>query len=187
MKNRTYWQAVERIVTIIAQELPELKEPILCILAGGSAVHYYVNERVSHDVDIEFTKRILLPGDVVVSWTDSNGKVEQLSLDRNYTSALGLMHPDYIIDAVDVGHFEEKLILKVLSPVDLAVSKIARFQDNDQNDITMLARFGFLNVDKFRLRAEEAMAYYIFPENFIRANIEKACLLIRENSVQKTI
>jgi hypothetical protein len=185
MQNKSYWQAVERIVEIIAEELPELKEPIECILAGGSAVHYYVSERVSHDVDIEFSKRILLPGDVVVSWTDDNGKVERLSLDRNYTSALGLMHPDYISDAVDVGHFEGKLILKVLSPVDLVVSKIARFQDNDQSDIAMLARFGFIDENEFRVRAEEAMVYYIFPENFIRANIEKACQIIKENSPTK--
>ncbi len=182
MQTRSYWQAVERIIEIIAQELPELKEPIECILAGGSAIHYYVHERVSHDVDIEFTKRILLPSDVVVTWNDDNGKIEHLSLDRNYTSALGLMHPDYIKDAVEVGRFEDKLILKVLSPIDLVVSKIARFQDNDQSDIAMLARFGFIDEDECRLRSEEAMVYYIFPENFIRANIEKACQIIQANT-----
>lgn len=180
-----YWHAVERIVTIIANELPELKEPILCILAGGSAVHYYVNSRVSHDVDIEFTRRILLPNDVVVSWTDDNGNLEHLSLDRNYTSALGLMHPDYIDDSVEIRCFESKLLLKVLSPVDLAVSKISRFQDNDQSDITLLSKFGLIDEDEFRDRAEEALTYYIFQKNFIDANLSKACQIIKENSKPK--
>jgi len=92
------------------------------------------------------------------------------------------MHPDYIKDAVEVGRFEDKLILKVLSPIDLVVSKIARFQDNDQSDIAMLAKFGFIDEDECRLRSEEAMVYYIFPENFIRANIEKACQIIQANT-----
>jgi hypothetical protein len=181
-KNKTFWSAVEEILSIIAKELPDLPEPIQCILAGGAAVHHYVHDRVSHDVDIEFSKRLIWPEEIITTWETAEGKTEILSLDRNYTSTLGLMHPDYAENAIEIERFDNKLALKVLTPTDLAISKVARFQDHDQSDIAALARFGLLDEDEFKAKAEEAMRYYLFPKNFISRNIEKACRIIQENS-----
>ena len=46
-----------------------LREPIKMFIAGGMATHLYTQDRVTTDVDAEFSKRILLPRDVVV-WRD---------------------------------------------------------------------------------------------------------------------
>lgn len=45
----------------------------------------------------------------------------------------------------------------VLSPVDLAVSKIARFADNDKEDIAALVRLGLTTADEVEQRATSAL------------------------------
>ena len=53
------------------------------------------------------------------------------------------------------------MVLHVIDPVDLAVSKIARFSDRDQDDIGALATRGLINPDKFAGRVEEAFRYCV--------------------------
>lgn len=50
-------------------------------------------------------------------------------LKSDYNSSFALMHEDYTKDAVPIEFGLKWLLLYVLSPVDLAVSKIARWAD----------------------------------------------------------
>jgi hypothetical protein len=51
--------------------------------------------------------------------------------------------------------------LFVLSPVDLAVSKIARLADNDREDIQALVRLGLTTAQAIEQRATSALAGYV--------------------------
>ena len=67
-----------------------------------------------------------------------------------------------------------------MSPVDLAVSKLSRFEDTDQADIRSLAAEGLLDVAKFRKRAEEALPGYVGPADRVRLPLRLACDIIKQ-------
>jgi hypothetical protein len=50
------------------------------------------------------------------------------------------------------------LEVRRLSPVDLALSKIGRFEDLDRGDIATLAQDGLITERAVRRRAEEALS-----------------------------
>lgn len=176
-----YWKAVEEVFRRIQAQLPEhLNAPIVAHLAGGAAVHYYTGARVSRDVDVEFSRRLLIQGDINVIYQDEAGQTRSVYWDRNYHSALGLMHADFAEDARTIGYFGPHLLLKVLAPLDLAVSKLARFQDHDRADIESLAQAGLIAAADLERRAEEALADYVGNDFFVRHNIRDAVALIRQ-------
>jgi hypothetical protein len=51
--------------------------------------------------------------------------------------------------------------LYVLSPLDLAVSKIARFADNDEEDIAELVRLELTTANAIEQRATSALGGYV--------------------------
>ena len=69
----------------------------------------------------------------------------------------------------------------MLSPVDLAVSKLSRFDEEDRNDIRRLAQVGLLEEKEFRVRAGEALATYVGQRDRVRLSIELACKVIAES------
>lgn len=71
------------------------------------------------------------------------------------------MHEDYLDDSIPVDLGVDQIRVYVLSPVDLAVSKIARFADNDKEDIAALVRLGLTSADEIEQRATSALAGYI--------------------------
>ena len=65
-----------------------------------------------------------------------------------------------------------------VNKVDLAVSKIARFQDQDRADIAALARHGLLDGAAFQTRVEEALDHYVGDARWVRYNLRDARALI---------
>jgi len=108
------------------EERLSLSKPLTVYLAGGMAVHLYTAKRVTTDVDAEFSGRIIIPNDLMVEVTLEDGSPQVIYLDTNYNSTFALMHEDYQDDAIPVDLGFEHIQVRVLSPVDLAVSKIAR-------------------------------------------------------------
>jgi hypothetical protein len=68
------------------------------------------------------------------------------------------MHEDYLNDSIPVDLGTDRIRVHVLSPVDLAVSKIARLADNDKEDIAALVRLGLTTADEVEQRATSALA-----------------------------
>ena len=94
-------------------------------------------------------------------YRDAGGSLRTLYFDRQYNDTLGLMHPDAQRDSLPIdvpGVDPKRLRVRVLAPVDLAVSKLARFADPDRADIQALARAGLLSAGDLRKRAERAGA-----------------------------
>ncbi|MDO9015685.1 MAG: hypothetical protein Q8S73_33825 [Deltaproteobacteria bacterium] len=163
----------------IARTLPVLAEPVVAIVVGGTAVHFYSPLRVSSDVEAIFSHRLLLPPDLVLRWTDDDGASRTLVYDPGFFRDLALIHPDHERDAVDLDIvLSGRLRVRVLSPVDLALSKLARWGARDQSDVETLARAGLLTVEALRARAEEALSYFVGDTRWVRMHIEQAATIV---------
>ena len=148
-------------------------------MAGGKAVHLYTANRVTTDVDAEFGGRVHLPNDLLVEVTLEDGAQQVLYFDANYNSSFALMHEDYLDAAIPVDLGLDRIRVHVLSPVDLAVSKIARFTDNDKEDIAALVRLGLTSADEIERRATDALAAYVGRLSMLKQNLRDAVALAR--------
>lgn len=186
-----YLSAFAGIVSRIQQTLkgsrPEVF-PIRMYVAGGAALYLLTGVRVSADVDAVFSKRVLFNEEIEVSYRDPDGRARLLYLDRNYNDTLGLLHEDAHEDSrpIDIPGIDKKLIdVRVLSPIDLAVSKLSRFADQDREDILLLAKEGLIDSASLRKRAKEALAGYVGDLNPVRSSIDVACRLIESTQPPK--
>ena len=179
-----YWRAFAELMSRIEAALGNYKgPPIPVYIAGGAASHIYTGSRLSADIDATLGRRLLLPDDLQVMYKAEDGKHRTLYFDRQYNDTLGLMHEDAQADSVSIdvpGVNRKRLDVRVLSPVDLAVSKLARYADPDQEDIKALARAGLLDSTQLRRRAEEALVGYIGRLNDVHISIDQACRMVDE-------
>lgn len=165
------------------EERLELQQPLKVYLAGGMAVHLYTAQRVTTDVDAEFGARLILPNDLIVPVQLEDGSEQVVYLDTNYNSTFALMHENYLDDAIALDLGLAHIRLFVLAPVDLAVSKIARFAENDQEDIAALVRLGLTNAAEIEERATSAMVAYIGSLTMLKLNLRDALALAREQII----
>ena len=131
------------------------------------ATHLYTGGRVTSDVDAEFSKRIVLPRDLLVETPDGN----MLYLDPTYNSTFALLHEDYMKDAVSVPIGTQHIDVYVLSPVDLIVSKIARYNGPDPEDIARLIEHLDIPAEDIETRALQAMSGYVGNLDYLRMNL----------------
>ena len=177
---RAFAEVLSRIQQSLKGSRPDVF-PIRMFIAGGAALHLLTGARVSEDVDAVFSKRVLLNDDIEVAYRDADGRARLLYLDRNYNDTLGLLHENAHKDArpVDIPGIDKKLIdVRVLAPIDLAVSKLSRFADQDREDILLLAKEGLVDAAALRKRSEQALAGYVGDLNPVRNSVAIACRLI---------
>lgn len=167
------------------EERLSLRSPVNVYLAGGMAVHLYTASRVTTDVDAEFGGRVYLPNDLMVEVTLEDGTQQVVYLDTNYNSTFALIHEDYLDDSIPVDLGMDQIRVHVLSPVDLAVSKIARFADNDKDDIAALVRLGLTSADEIEHRATSALAGYVGGQAMLKLNLRDAVALAREVEIER--
>ncbi len=83
---------------------------------------------------------VALLGDDAYVFTDEEGVVQMLELDTSFTTTLAPLHEDYedrvvrLVSQSSVPNVE----VYVASALDVAISKLGRFGDRDQNDIQTL-------------------------------------------------
>ncbi len=178
-----FLHAIRQLVAKIETSIPKVNEPIKMYVAGGAAVHFYTAYRVSADVDAIFSRRLLLPDEVEVVWQGEDGKPRLLYLDKQYNDTFALMHENYdraAIPCAELNAGKRKIHVYFLSPVDLVVSKLSRYEAVDQEDIRALAERGLVSADAVRMRAEEALGGYVGEMSRIRNSIKLACKSIDE-------
>jgi len=179
-----YRSALHQILARVQQTLEGSQPgvfPIRMYIAGGAALYLLTGARVSEDVDATFSKRVLLGEDIEASYRDADGRARLLYLDRNYNDTLGLLHQKAYEDSrpVAMTGIDKRLIeVRVLSPVDLAVTKLARFGDQDREDLQLLARKSLIDSRALRKRAEEALGGYVGDVESVRNSIDIACRVI---------
>jgi hypothetical protein len=179
-----YVAAFRDLVARIAESLqgvPSRLLPVKMFVAGGAALHFHTGERVSVDVDAVFSRRLALPDDLDVTYRDVDGSTRLLYFDRQYNDTLGLMHEDAQEDSLPLrlpGIDAKVLDVRILTPVDLAVSKLGRFTEQDRADIIALARRGRLTPQDLNARATQALEGYVGDLQRVRGNIATAVKLI---------
>ena len=159
--------------------------PVRMYVAGGAALYLMTGSRPSEDVDATFSRRLILGEDLEVAYRDADGRARVLYLDRNYNDTLGLMHEGAYEDSLPVtipGVDPAFVEVRILSPVDLAVSKIARFSEQDRADLELLARTGRIDAKSLRRRAEEALGGYVGDLASARTSIELACRIVEDSA-----
>jgi hypothetical protein len=177
-----FTELVQRIAAPLGA-LPRLSLPIKMYVAGGAAMHFYTGERVSNDVDAVFSKRIVLPSDLEVTYQDPDGAARLLYFDRQYNDTLAIMHEDAHDDSVPLtlkGIDASILDVRLLAALDLAVSKIGRFSGQDRDDITTLGRQGLIKSAGLRRRAEQAMENYVGNLDTLKGSINLACRIVED-------
>jgi hypothetical protein len=181
-----YVDAFRQVVARIAASLkgaPASALPIKMFVAGGAALHFYTGERVSRDIDAVFSRRIALPDDLDIAYRDADGAARLLYFDRQYNDTLSLMHEDAQDDSIPLaldGIEAGVLDVRLLTPLDLAVSKISRFTERDRSDIASLARYRLISSAALRQRAQEAVACYVGSIDRVRGSIESACRIVED-------
>lgn len=173
-------EVASRIASTLTQ-LPKRTLPIRMYVAGGAALHFYTGQRLSDDIDASFSHRIALPENLEVAYAGADGTAQLLYFDRQYNDTLGLMHEDayddsqpLTLDGIDPGVLDVRL----LSPLDLAISKLGRFTDDDRDDIAALARLKLIDSNSLRSRALEALGGYVGDTKRVQGSIEIAARIL---------
>jgi hypothetical protein len=180
-------QIVERIAKSVAP-LPPGTGPVRMYVAGGAALHLYTGERISRDIDATFSHRIALPENLEVSYRDADGAARLLYFDRQYNDTLGLLHEDAYEDSVPLvlsGIEAQVLEVRLLSALDLAVSKLGRFSMQDRDDILALARRRLITSTALRRRAEEALQGYVGDTRRTQGAIDAAVRIVADLEVHR--
>lgn len=175
-------EIARRIQASVIGSSRKRKDPVIMYVAGGAAVQFYTGARVSLDVDAAFSSRVLLPEDLDMSFRGPDGKARMLYFDRQYNETLGLLHDQAHADSRPLkieGLNRSVLEVRLLSPVDIAVSKIARLEDHDKADIRSLAAEGLITEKALRQRATEALAGCVGDDARVRDSIDIACGIVR--------
>lgn len=136
-------------------------------------------------MDATLSLRLHLPNDLEEAYLDSDGNPASVYLDASYNDTLGPRHENAFQDssAVEiVGIDPAKVDVRVLAPMDLAISKLGRFSDLDQDDIAAMAAAGLIDAGAFEKRAVEALGYYVGYPQMPRMNLADALKLIRTNA-----
>ncbi|MFM1886794.1 MAG: hypothetical protein RL026_1951 [Pseudomonadota bacterium] len=176
--DSAYVAAVARIAARIAgvlRDVPPQVLPIRMIIAGGTALHFHTGARTSLDIDAVFSHRIALPDGLDTVFVDADGHSRVLYLDGQYNDTLGLMHEDARDDALPLslpGVDPALLDVRILTAVDLAVSKLSRCSDQDVADIRALADRGLVTAQALQARAGEAMGGYVGDLKRLEGNLQ---------------
>ena len=186
--RREYVAAFRELAARIAaslRDVPPRALPIRMYVAGGAALHFHTGERVSVDVDAVFSRRIALPDGLEVAYRDEDGSARLLYFDRQYNDTLGLMHEDAQDDSIPLTleDIDSRVLdVRILTPVDLAVSKLGRFSEQDRADIAALARRGLVSATDLERRALDSLEIYVGDTQRLRGNIASAVNIVTANN-----
>lgn len=172
-----YVAAFGELMQRVARSLegsPRRLLPVRAYVAGGAALHFYTGARVSRDIGASWSRPVALPDNLQVAYRDVDGAARVLYVDTQYNDTLALMHEDTHADSVSLQLRQVDpavLDVRLLSPLDLAVSKLSRFSSQDREDIESLARAGLLDADKLLTRATEALEAYVGDTSRVKGSI----------------
>lgn len=184
---QAFAEIASRLQKTIKASAAKSQLPVRMIVAGGAAMHFYTAARVSTDIDATLSKRVLLPADLDVAYNSADGTTRVLYYDRQYNDTFALIHEDANNDSLPLalpGIDAAILDVRLFTPVDLAVSKISRFAEHDQEDIKSLARCALIDAESVRIRAEDALVGYVGEMQRVKTSIKLACTMIEKINIK---
>jgi len=179
--RKAFAEIMSRIERALGRNRPE--KPIIVCVAGGAAMQFYTGERYTDDIDAKIMARVIISdaGNLQVAYRGRDGHARLLYFDTQYNDSYALLHERAYDDAVPIaleGVNPRRLDVRLLTPLDLAVSKLSRFSEQDQGDIRALARAGLIEPDSLRRRAKAALSDYVGNLDRIKNSIDIACRLV---------
>ena len=154
------------------------------IVFGGCAVHIHTQSRGSADIDAEVASHGLADKSEILgilcgepySFFDEDGIAQLLEFDTRFTTALAPLHEDYVdrVTRLKTQSSSPFIEVFVASPIDVAISKLGRFAENDQADIQSLLRLPRVDVREFERLAEEAIDYYVGEKSRVQGSLRIA-------------
>lgn len=148
---------------------------------GGCAVHLLTHARGSADIDAEIVASERLLHDEVIRVLDQPEYYEEgtedltLEFDANYNTTLGPLHEDYQERAICLDGFEgdQPLHVYVAAGVDLAISKLGRYTDQDKADIEALIEHSRFDVSEFERLGRQAIDYAVGNRSGMLSHLEQ--------------
>jgi hypothetical protein len=165
----------------LSRRLGDLQVPLHAYIAGGFAANYHTGVRLSGDVDIKWSHRVAIPPDMeifTVADPEVPGEAIAVTMDAGFSDTLGLYPPDWEEAAPAIARVGD-IVIHMIAPLDLAVSKLARLAGRDRDDIRALAEQGLIGGDGLVARAEEALGLYVGDTGFIQGNLRDAVEMVR--------
>ena len=164
----------------ISLRLGKLGIPVHACIAGGMAVNYHTGYRMPSQVEMKWSHRVPIPPEML-AFPIPDPHVEDetiiVSLD-GLSDVQGSYPPGWEQAAPEISRAGQ-IIIHVMTPLDLAVSMIARSSDLDREDIKVLAQAGLIRSADLEERAAEALRQYAGDTTFIMTNIRDAVDLVR--------
>ena len=172
---------ITRHLEHLSETLGKLSHPVHAYIAGGAAVNHHVGSGMSNYLDIKWSHRIAIPPDLQLFTIESDdpGTRQVIAIDGGFSDVLGSFPPDWEDRAATVAKAGD-IVIHVIDPIDLAVSKVARFQDRDREDIRQLAKAGLVDPAVFAARVKEALDFYVGDTTFVQLNARDAKMIVRE-------
>lgn len=144
---------------------------IKAVIFGGAAVHMYTAYRPSSDVDTEFlieqsnfsAREVMVLAEQLppIDYLDANNEDRMIEYDTNFRPVFAPLHHGYIDRLRPLWPGDFKVLSVCLpSPLDLAITKLGRFSQVDQEDILALLALPGADIDQFAKYAEEACREY---------------------------
>src|SRR3546814_18380141 len=131
----------------------------------GNIALFFFKQKTAYELRISDWSSDVCSSDLTPpeGYEDGDGRDLQVYLDQNYTNALGPLHEDYRERAIPMEGFEgeQPLHIFVAAGVDLAISKLGRFTENDQSDIEQLIECGRFDVGQFGTLATDPIDYAV--------------------------
>ncbi len=186
--EKAFAQIMARIGRTLGAGRPA--RPVVVCVAGGAALHFYTGARYTNDIDAKIFARVMLdPKALQVAYADADGRTRLLYLDTQYNDSFALLHHAAYDDArpIDLAGVDgRRLDVRLLTPLDLAVSKLSRYSAIDRDDIRALAVAGLIDAAALRRRAEAALPDYVGNLNRIKNSIELAAKLVTAATRRKS-
>lgn len=179
--RKAFAAIMARIESALGPERPA--KPVVACVAGGAAMQFYTGGRFTDDIDAKIMARVIIdqPEKLQIAYRGEDGRARLLYFDTQYNDSFALLHEDAYDDALPIpveGVDPRRLEVRLLIPLDLAVSKLSRFSQQDQDDIRALAEAGLIEAGALRRRAEAALPGYVGNLERIRGSIDVAVRLI---------
>ncbi|GEN29697.1 hypothetical protein HVA01_33430 [Halovibrio variabilis] len=140
------------------------------------------HKRGSADIDAEVASHgladkseiVALLGEDAYIFADEEGVVQILELDTSFNTTLAPLHEDYEDRVIRLmtQSSAPNVEVYVASTLDVAISKLGRFGDRDQDDIQTLLKLPYIDINEFERLAREAISYYVGDETRILGNLK---------------
>lgn len=169
---RAFAQMVERLSTL--WDLQNQGQDVHMYVSGGMAMHLYTGTRIPTDVDVEFMERVVVPSAAQVTCTTEHGQSLDLRIDATHHHAQCLLHEWHRHDAIAISHLQGRLSVYVLSPVDVATSKLLRWNDRDQQDVFELMQLNLISLQDLEQRANGAAKHFQAGKHLVLEQIDRA-------------